>query len=1698
MKLLLGFLALVAAAVSTANGIGYEVGKEYVYEYVGKMYTHLPEMEQQVSGVIFKSKIIVQPKGQYLLIKPEDVVFEKVHKDVEDFEHKVFNYRTIGDLTENFTKPFKVFYDHGKVRNIQIGRTEPIWSINLKKSIASIFNLDLEAIQPILPKEEKFYGEDPRRYSHIHELPTSYRVYEDGLYGECETLYDVQTLPWPGTVFSTVLNVTKVKNLEECRNTPYIFFGEKHGYKCVECEGDETHPITSNVAYHYNIKGTRHSFIIETVKADGEVMYTPYTPEGNVIRMLLNRTLTLTEVHDVRLDIHMVPDLFTYNDLVYEFVDPKFKGRIVDLKATHPLVATYGLHADVDEVGRLFRTLADFYYEEGDVPVAIQKEQIPVKFLQLIYAFVLLDYQQIDDFYHKFVETGSEEEKEVYKDVFADLLKVVGTNPSFLYSKHLIHTKRIGEDEAIEILRGMPLHIREPSEILFDEYYRLCEGSSVRDNKNLHSACLLGFSTLVFETCIAKYHNTWNAGKEKVICTPAVAAKYFNYLVPQYERDLETYDRLTYIKVAGNFAVKEALPYLEKYADDTAHRYPKYVRMAAIWALAKVASFYPEKVREIVLPMYNNYTESHEVRLGSFIVLMKTNPDLYLLKAIVAGLLKEPNTQVITYVWTMFKYLQKSTHPCHFEVAQKLWYALPIAANNETINKEKFDWAYSQFYMDAGYEPKYDYGGYTQLSYIMADDSYLPRSIFFKENDYKNNFNYDTFSMSFEGWGLDGILDKVFGPKIKGDVSPSRSLWNYFGGRRSTRDITANKEVKEIDQSLHIEPREYEEPFGTFKFELFNNEIAFWTFNRTTFEHIFGEEERSLPWIRSFAGDVKDFKITSFDMQHDMSFFLPTEIGLPFYLEYKEPTFFYYKNKDITFDVKTNPDDNTVTEVGAKVHAHVMLDSHAIETVSILVPFEKVSVGVGYESRTAVSVPVNIEGSVDLIGHKFGLKSKPQIPHDVFYYDFKPFSYIEDYENALPVVHEDTKIDFFREEDLHKFEKEYLHEVLGVGIKVDGHYIETPDFWGSWKKFWHTNDFRQKYYYLYENPHWHPRKLRVGLTPANRDVTNEIEVVFDWSTLTPETRGNTIFKSKLFPTEADGTFPIKDELKSYTTVIDTEIFLRGQKERKISSEIIYTRTKDLLLHNINFFVTRTPFKVTETDDTKICFHGSAKFPVIDEDTVDDLNVLTLDNVISTNFDLFFGKDCKTDQKVVLRGIWEHTVEQKYLLETRELEEPVGKFLKNPYKETWKKCLRYREKGVLWNKFCLIHLYEASKLNHFKGDLEYENLSEQFLWYVNYIRRYIRHKYFPWVHHVDDLHVNNPEGRVHVAANFSYYDPVVDVELRLPHENIYYKQAPVPEWIVTPRHYNFLEYTMLSEYSTLYRHRNCDVQGPSIKTFDGVFYDLPDTDCFKVLAKDCSPHEHFLVLGAKTHNVNFQKALRMFISTFKIEIMPVTPDTEPIVRINGKKVPITIEEPFKQYINTGVRDVELFNIERLGQNHLYKLVSEIYGLRIFYDGQGIFVQVAPYYRGKVCGLCGDYNMNKFKELVGPDKCEHYNTTTFGYSYVIPSSECTAPEYKSPCTIKPGETCTVMRTKTIELGTGKNRQVCFSIAPVAHCSDSCIETRYVTREVSFHCLPAKDATTRNLVAQSKVRPLMEFRRKREDHRAVIEYPEGCYKP
>lgn len=79
-------------------------------------------------------------------------------------------------------------------------------------------------------------------------------------------------------------------------------------------------------------------------------------------------------------------------------------------------------------------------------------------------------------------------------------------------------------------------------------------------------------------------------------------------------------------------------------------------------------------------------------------------------------------------------------------------------------------------------------------------------------------------------------------------------------------------------------------------------------------------------------------------------------------------------------------------------------------------------------------------------------------------------------------------------------------------------------------------------------------------------------------------------------------------------------------------------------------------------------------------------------------------------QITMKGIWERTDEQKHLIENREVEEPVGRYMKNPYIRLWRECINSKREGITWSNLCDKYYFKATEFKKFKADIEYENVS----------------------------------------------------------------------------------------------------------------------------------------------------------------------------------------------------------------------------------------------------------------------------------------------------------------------------------------------------------------------------------------------------
>lgn len=1664
MKLLLILCVLSALGIFRVEG--YEYGKSYRYEYHGHIYTGFSGLKPQRSGLTFDSDVIIRRFENYYVFQLESVRFDRFNSELSNIEDRQHDFHYLSSIRNHLSNHIKVYFNDGQIQYYETFPDEDLWSLNIKRGLLSLFNLNLDG--EVKYHRQKRHHFDFRR---IRESDCNFKVYEDGVGGECETSYCIRSEPHHETPFqNNVLNVTKVKNYHKCRKQPYRSYVAHKGYHCVHCDASETHPFHANSRYDYNIRGNRYRYVIERVVSEGEFLYSPYTTRGQTVYTRLNRTLKLVEKkEDHSSERHYnIRDATRHTSLSYQYEEIKPERKSFDMKNAHYLYDIYGYHVSLEEIRKLFYQLTEHQDKEINSE-EYRDKNIPQKFAELVRAMATLNYRGIEDVYRYIVDDIREDDYFRHVkilELFINVLTATGTNPSLLMAKFLFKNKEIRPELVEYYLQTAPFHFKQLTESLLHEFYDLCEDSYIRGHQHLRSVCYLAFAGLVHQTCVVRNNVDQNSDKEQ--CTPEKASKYFNYLIPRWHVENDS-DQIMYLKTARNFGLRETIEYVKPYISREHHQ-PLYFRISALWALSRVIQNHPDEVLELIVPLYFDTSEDYQIRIVSFILITKAKAPFYHLETIANSLYHEPSDQVKSFVYSTFYSLANSTHPCHRELSKK--YAFFLKQLEALKCDFHVDLDHSFNFYTTGYEDEYDYGGMTHLSYIPSNSSYIPRAVFVRINDYFGGESHDTVSFGYNAFGLEKYLDKIFGPK--GPFRDSSFFENF--GHRSPRDInTVEKELKELYKTVNIETRDYEPIYGDFFVNHQGTRITFFHFNESFLERTFSSKHQNPSEIK-----FDHFQIDKHLLGTDRTYLIPTDLGLPLVFNAMQTLYLQYDNKNFNFEVKKK--GIFPKEMKAHIDGHVIYDHETYATLEVVVPFEHISHGAGILRRSTISLPLNLNTSINFENSKITFKYAPVDSHNVYHLEFEPFTFENDYADHSSNYVKDRN-PLYDEEHLNQDEHIYSNNYFGIGARTKIAYDNIWNDYGSWYDFLTKTDFRQKFYYYFGNPHFHPYNFDLFIEKPAEDKVDALEAVFKYDYYGLGDKEDKPLGSEHLEELEDYGITGSDR-KWYTHVFSADLYGRGQHKRRVKTELTYSYSNDFLSHKYHLFFDRSP---SESDHFQVCLSGILNFPNYDMMKFYALETENLYHSVNTTLNIYFGADCKSNKKITVKGILDRTEEQK-IHESRR-EEPVTHERYNEYAYYYQKCQEERQYGHYYSTHCLYYLHLISELHNYKFEITYQNLPETFLNTTHKLASHFRHHHY---NHMDrNAYAKNPEGQVRVEFNVSIHDPVADLRVFEPHETIHYTHIYVP-YFHPVRTYPFFYYSNLQEYTKIYNYPYCLVQKDEVRTFDNVTYTLPPIDCYKVIAKDCSPTQYFLVLGKKITHSRYEKAVKIFFDKYKVEALPVSEESDLIVRVNGKRVKVIENEPYYHYVQDGERQALLFLVSYNGL--YYSFHSHAYGLSVEYDGKAISVQVSPLQRGKQCGLCGDYNGDQLDEFRGPEGCIYHDHDDFGYSYAIPESGCTVPKYDSPCRVKSQE-CIQKHTRYIEIGSGSNRKACFSVTPIVRCAEGCQPKGTIRTTLHYHCLEALYGSTQHLKQETEYRVLDEIKNKSKDYSEEIEYPENC---
>ncbi|XP_064476654.1 uncharacterized protein LOC135390733 [Ornithodoros turicata] len=1532
---------------------GFQVGKEYRYDYDGTIQITESGIPADTVGFAFRCEVIVQPQEDHTHLKVVNFELDIVDKGVADFNAYEFSYRSSASLTEHIEKPFAVKFTNGKFVNIELDEDEPLWSQNVKRALASLFQVDLTEGR----------NADP----HARE----YSTFEESISGNCETLYvlsDDVTDDHEGN-----FEVTKARNLENCTYTAMAFYGNFHAKTCQSCGSREARPLILNAEAKYKLHGTPANFVVESAVATASKVLNPFR-SGKVTTMHERRSLHLAAVEEAITDTATSDSLQVHTSLAEKQPTSTSLQKREDLGNNNAFLHGYNISLNRQKYPQYFDALADLHFNEDDYKDALHKGSPAQRFVGVYHTFIGFDYNETAGLFKpdwdsqlggEPEEDDQSPERKHEKDkraLFLDLLKASGVNQHINLFISLVEERKLTSAEVEDFISKLPLNVLEPSEAVLHGIIDLCKLPFVKERERLEGACLLVLGTLIERNCQrADIDDKEDGG----FCKPEIVERFYDYnIVPADVRNQSHYLSGVYFEIAGRLATRRAVRQLSRFVSPQV-QCPE-LRQGSAWGLVRAGTKHPNLVRQILLPIFKNTSESHPIRIAAFVGVTATHPDLYLLRHIAREIIHDPSDQVASYVTSFFREMAKSKHPCYADLSRKLEYVLPVW-NGVSRFARTPGHTESRFTMtNIDYE-EYGYYGAVQTSIIMSEDSYLPLSVHYAKTDCFNGFCYDTMSLTYQGYGVDRLYAAMVSPR----PGKKQSLWNFFGRRRTPRGA---EEHQKLDSSLPITPRDFKPISARFKLNFWGHRIATWDLEET-FSHLLREPSK-------IGENLAHLFITKLQRAGENKYFslfpvmvvqIPTDMGLAAYLELKGSGFFYVNRRPATLGQEFN-------KIRVEFQRHYLMDVYQYGFFGIDLPFDQAYVGVGFEKRVAFSLPLHLRATYDLMAHKLKLERPLSLPMDALNYYFKPYAAFGYYNDSISM--EDIGLATYNDEELTWHNKTYLTDFLGFGYDVKSRLLA-----GGLKKslhhFWYDLSFFQKAFHVDVNPHGYQRYLSVQVVPAEEDTTHTIEVDIDYKAYGPD------------DVERHSSYAPVEGTPGNTTsrVLIVDFVYKGEtKTRTVRAELQVTHTRDLLKHWVRFYYDRSPFHDVELNHTTVCLDTAVTFPAKDWQKFSNLVTFYQGSTVEAKANLIYGANCSQGSRISLHGTYEHTDADAEEIEDIASGKPPSKnrFKQNILRNLYEKCRFYQEQGIPMNYFCNKYLYQSSRLGKLNLDVEYHNLESPHGPYLLHVLHHHSKKH-PDFFSTILSHFRGTDGKLRVVSQVptqkeSHQTTRLVVTTADGHV-FHHDHVPVYTHLLEPRVFHMPGYTNLQECLTSYKHEHCDLQGHSVRTFDGAFTTLPNTDCYSVFARDCSPGNHFVILARATDIPTFPKALKVFIADTVIDILPSNEGTGGVLQVDGEVVSVSHDHPYSHVVN----DAELFYVEDDGPS--FSIHSDTHGIHVVFDGRILLAQVAPFYRGKVCGLCGDYNYDRFNELRGPDNRIYNDTAEFAKSYVVPSDTCT---------------------------------------------------------------------------------------------------------
>lgn len=343
---------------------------------------------------------------------------------------------------------------------IELSENEPIWSANMKRALASLFQVE------------------------GNSQSGAYISNEFGLYGLCQTEYYVVNN-------SDTLLISKIYDMDRCSPFPGGIFEIRSNIPLNLCEEKQplAHAITSRLGEYKLTKLDEPArYLLKSIKA--ETKSNVQATESYYPQFIFTNIDVSLESHD---------DILDDQEIVFNSSENRVLSGFTYVAPFKEATGGRSPKSSDEVVNRVIKDLTQLANRLEDVQLNFDEPYMEIV-SEIIRLIETMDYITLKKLYDK-IDIGTSYIQETSRNIFLEMLPRVGTQESVLLAKYLVTQKLVRPTTAVQLLISLPFFISELSANLIKECEELLHVGS--DRPDVKHSAVLSYATIIYKAFVA-------------------------------------------------------------------------------------------------------------------------------------------------------------------------------------------------------------------------------------------------------------------------------------------------------------------------------------------------------------------------------------------------------------------------------------------------------------------------------------------------------------------------------------------------------------------------------------------------------------------------------------------------------------------------------------------------------------------------------------------------------------------------------------------------------------------------------------------------------------------------------------------------------------------------------------------------------------------------------------------------------------------------------------------------------------------------------------------------------------------------------------------------------------------------------------------------------------------------------------------